>query len=241
MKEENEIENSESARAVVLNRLVIHPTFDIFIIDPPWDKKKGGLRKARPNQNRDLDYDTMNTQEIFSLLDKNIFISASEPHTVFMWTIDQYLFDCEKEMLSRGYRKHCRIIWNKQNGVAPAFTVRFAHEYLLWFYKPKFMSIAKEARGKYTTILNEKAREHSRKPDIAYKMISEFYPDKSKIDVFSREGRKDYAQWGIETNKFLSEISLFDNPLPSIDIMQRTCQICLTNTYSEYCSESKDV
>ena len=29
--------------------------YSIIYADPPWQKKKGGLRKSRPNQSRDLD------------------------------------------------------------------------------------------------------------------------------------------------------------------------------------------
>lgn len=65
--------------------------------------------------------------------------------------------ECEVEMFKRGYRRHCRMVWNKLNGVAPAFTVRFAHEYLLWFYKEKFLPIARNERGRFTTVLTEKA------------------------------------------------------------------------------------
>lgn len=30
--------------------------YSVFVIDPPWPKKKGGLRKSRPNQGKNLDY-----------------------------------------------------------------------------------------------------------------------------------------------------------------------------------------
>lgn len=52
-----------------------------------------------------------------------------------MWTIDKYLIDTEKFMSELGFSVHARFIWDKGNGIAPAFTVRFSHEYLLWFYK----------------------------------------------------------------------------------------------------------
>ena len=38
-------------------------------------------------------------------------------------------------MKELGYELHARIIWDKMNGIAPAFTVRFSCKYLLWFYK----------------------------------------------------------------------------------------------------------
>lgn len=176
--------------------------YDILVIDPPWSKKKGGLRASRPNQDRNLDYSTMSTADIFNLLDKEIFTKAFETNTVFMWTIDSYLIECEQAMIERGYKRHCRFIWNKENGIAPAFTVRYSHEYLVWYYKPMMIPIDSTLRGKYMTVFSEKSREHSRKPDYAYNMIHNLYPNYNKIDVFSREKRKHFEQWGNEINHF---------------------------------------
>ena len=176
--------------------------FTVLMIDPPWLKKKGGLRKARPNQGRNLDYETMPTDEIFDLLDANILNNTTENHAVFLWTIEQYLNDCDKYMEQRGYRRHCRFIWDKMNGVAPAFTVRYSHEYLIWYYKEKMLPIAKEQQGKFMTVFSEKAREHSRKPEYAYKMIEALYPNENRIDVFSREKREGWCQFGNQTDHF---------------------------------------
>jgi len=179
--------------------------YQVLMIDPPWLKKKGGLRSSRPNQSRSLNYQTMPTNEIFSLLDKEVFVLADCIHTVFMWTIDQYLIDCETEMLNRGYKRHCRFIWDKTNGVAPAFTVRYTHEYLIWYYKPSMIKICHHQRGKQTTVFTEKAREHSRKPDMAYSIIEKMYPTEKKIDVFSRERRLGWEQFGDQLNFYTNE------------------------------------
>ena len=176
--------------------------YDILIIDPPWKKGKGGLRKARPNQGREFDYSTMDIKSIFELLDNKIFPLANKQHIVFMWTIEQFLTDCDNEMLKRKYKRHVRMIWNKTNGIAPAFTIRYAHEYLIWYYKPKLLKIAKSQRGKYLSIFTEKARQHSRKPNVAYNMINNLYPTCSKIDIFSREKRIDFDQWGNQIDFF---------------------------------------
>lgn len=176
--------------------------YEILVIDPPWKKRKGGLRKTRPNQGRELDYQTMSTESIFLLLDKDVFSLAEEMHVVFMWTIEQFLIECDEQMLKRGYKRHVRMIWNKTNGVAPAFTIRYTHEYLVWYYKPKLLKIADSQRGKQTSVFTEKARQHSRKPDLAYNIINSFYPNSKKIDVFSREKRDGFEQYGNETNFF---------------------------------------
>ena len=177
--------------------------YEIFMIDPPWPKKKGGRRASRPNQDRELDYKTMSVNDIFAQLDTEIFPLAREQHVVFMWAVDQFLHEAEMEMSGRGYRLHARLIWNKMNGVAPAFSVRYSHEYLLWFYRPKFMPVAEGMRGKQMTVFEEKAREHSRKPDAAYNMVDAWFPDSApKLDVYSREARDGWDSFGDQTDHF---------------------------------------
>lgn len=176
--------------------------YSILIIDPPWPQKKGGLRKIRPIQNMQLDYSTLSIENIFNLLDSKVFSMVDTPCCVFIWTIDKFLLQCEYEMKCRQYKRHARLIWNKLNGVAPAFTVRYCHEYLLWFYKPYLLPINKRVRGKFSTIIEEKSRQHSRKPDRAYNIIHQMYPAYYKIDIFSREKRKHFDQWGDQINYF---------------------------------------
>lgn len=173
-----------------------------FVIDPPWPKRKGGKRKTRPLQGRSLAYETMSVFDIFALLDCEVFPRAATPHNVFFWGIEQFLHIGESEMLARGYRLHARIVWDKGNGVAPAFTIRYSHEYLSWFYKPKLLPVARESRGKFTSVIRERARQHSRKPDAAYAMIRALYPTSECEDVFSREVRNGWTQFGDQTTLF---------------------------------------
>lgn len=176
--------------------------YDILMIDPPWAQRKGGKRSVRPMQGISLDYPIMTVADIFSLLDRDIFPLAAESHSVFMWVIDKYLSACEEVMLARGYRRHCRLVWNKLNGVAPAFTVRFTHEYLTWYYKGPFRPVDPPLRGRLATVFSERSRQHSRKPDLAYKMVGLLYPAASKLDVFSREQRYGWDQYGNQIDHF---------------------------------------
>lgn len=177
-------------------------TYDVFMIDPPWPKKKGGLRTARPKQGRELDYKTLSIDNILKILNTKILSLANKEHCLFVWTIEQFLNTTDTMFESLGYKRHARFIWDKENGIAPAFTVRYSHEYLIWYYKPKLPLIAKDKRGKWSTVLRERSREHSRKPEIAYKMIEELYPNANKYDVFSREKRVGWDQFGDECDYF---------------------------------------
>lgn len=172
--------------------------FEIIYTDPPWKQSKGGLRKSRPNQGRGLDYQTISLEEIFDIhqhVSENI---CKETHTVFMWTIDKFLHETEEMMKKLGYKLHARMIWDKTNGVAPAFTIRYSHEYLLWFYKPKMIKIDESMRGKYTTVFREPATKHSKKPKCAYEFIEAIYPNSSKLELFARNHRDGWHSWGNE-------------------------------------------
>ncbi len=175
--------------------------FELIYADPPWPQKKGGIRKSRPNQGRELDYKTISVDECFKLMD-GFLQSAAERHNVFLWTIDKFLHEAERQMESRGYKLHARFIWDKENGVAPAFTVRFSHEYLLWFYRSgKMLMPRKECRGKYSTVLREAATYHSRKPVCAYEMLEDMFPDAKKIELFARNLRDGWTSWGDEVEQ----------------------------------------
>lgn len=172
--------------------------YGIIYSDPPWPQIKGGLRKCRPNQGRALDYPTMTVEECLALQDR-FLAQADDRHNVFLWAIDKYLHEIEAGMQRRGYKLHARIIWDKTNGIAPAFTVRFAHEYLLWFYKPGHMLMPQPStRGKYTTVMREPATKHSQKPVCAYMMIEDMFPDARKIELYARSTRPGWDAWGNE-------------------------------------------
>lgn len=173
--------------------------YQIIYTDPPWQQNKGNARKCRPNQGKDLDYQTMNLSDIKELHKFVCENCVTEKHNVFMWTIDKFLNDAEKMMKDIGYTLHARFIWDKTNGIAPAFTVRFSHEYLLWFYKKGNILMPRdEVRGKYSTVMREPSTTHSTKPQIAYQMIEDMFPCTEKLELFARRKRDNWDCWGNE-------------------------------------------
>lgn len=173
--------------------------YGIIYTDPAWKQTKGNKRKCRPNQGKELDYQTLRMEEIKEIHKQVSQNLCEEKHNIFMWTIDKFLHETEQMMKELGYELHVRMIWDKENGVAPAFTVRFSHEYLLWFYrKGQILMPCEEMRGKYTSVLREKSIKHSKKPVCAYEMLENMFPDCGKLEMFARNERDGWDCWGNE-------------------------------------------
>lgn len=147
--------------------------------------------------------DAYETMDVPGIMELHRYVTnelMNEKHNVFMWTIDKYLPQTEEIMSLLGYKLHARLIWDKGNGPAPAYTVRFAHEYLLWFYKKGNIILPdKDKRGAFSTVLRENSkRHHSQKPECAYQMLETFFPQAKKLELFARAERDGWDQWGNE-------------------------------------------
>lgn len=178
----------------------IKTKYQIIYTDPPWEQGKSGKKKARPNSSGGkLDYPTMNLQDIKELHKYVVENLCEEKHNVFMWTINKYLVEAQRMMEELGYRLHARIVWNKNTGMSPAYTVRFQTEYLLWFYKKSNMlTPCQETRGKYPDIFTESVKRHSQKPNCAYEMIEDMFPGVAKLELFARNTREGWDSFGNE-------------------------------------------
>lgn len=181
--------------------------YDIIYSDPAWQQSKGGLRKARPNQGRKLDYETLSLEDIKSI-HKEFSSRANEKHNFFVWTIDKYLHETEQMMKELGYTLHARMIWDKENGVAPAFTVRFSHEYLLWFYKKGNMLMpCTDMRGKQTAVKGSIQNRTYDTKEGEKRYITEIVADRLQILEWEKE------QNNAQENNY-TEAQIDDEDLP---------------------------
>lgn len=168
---------------------------------PPWRQSKGGKKSVRPNSSGEpLDYPTLTLEEISEHL-RIATEHTAENSVLFLWTIDKYLFEAQQIAETLGYKLHARMIWDKVTGIPAAFTVRYGHEYLLYMYRGKLLTVAAEMRGKVHTVFRERAQRHSQKPDISYEIIDRLYPNAKKLEMYARVEREGYDSFGNEVKK----------------------------------------
>jgi len=175
--------------------LAIFPSnkYQTIVIDPPWPVQKI-LRDVRPNQDV-FDYRPLPLDEIKALPISQL---AFENCHLYLWTTHKHLPAALEILECWGFSYQCLLTWVKNVGMTP-FSWMYSTEHVLFGRKGSLDLLKKGVRLDFAA----KVREHSRKPDEFYSIIREVSPE-PRIDVFSREKRDGFDQYGNETEKFPS-------------------------------------
>jgi len=171
--------------------------YKTIVIDPPWKLKIMG-RHVRPNQKK-MPYKMMDLKEIkeFPIND-----FAADNCSIYLWTTNKYLKDTFDVLESWGFKFHCVLVWKKSTGITP-YSFQFVNEYVLFGYRGEF----KINKKGIPTTFEENIKEHSRKPEILYR-IAEQVSDEPRIDIFARQRREGWDAWGDEVpNETQKQIS----------------------------------
>lgn len=174
-------------------------SFDLIMADPPWHfalySEKGEEKSPQAH------YATMTLDAIAALPVSEL---AAEHCLLWLW--------CTAPMLPAqiavgerwGFRYVTSGAWVKRTvhdkvAFGTGYVLRNAHEpfVILKRGEPK---TAKNVRS----VIEAKVREHSRKPDAAFRAAERLmpWPGMRRLELFSRESRKGWASWGNEVGKF---------------------------------------
>jgi len=168
--------------------------YSVIIIDPPWPMEKIE-RDVRPNQ-VGFDYPTMSEDEMaaFPLAS----IAADDAH-LFCWTTHKFLPMALRLVDAWGFRYCLTMVWHKAGGFQPIGLPQYNCEFAIYARRgaPRFIDTKA-----FPACFEAPRREHSRKPDEFYDLIRRV-TDGSRIEVFSREARAGFEQYGDEADKFM--------------------------------------
>lgn len=167
--------------------------FETIVIDPPWEMQKIE-RDVRPNQVA-FDYPTMNEAELAAF---GVPDMASDDCHLFCWTTHKHLPMALRLLESWGFRYVCTMVWHKPGGFQPIGLPQYNCEFALYARRGSPQFIDTKA---FPACFEAPRREHSRKPDEFYDLVRRVTAG-PRIDVFSREARPGFEQFGNETNRF---------------------------------------
>src|SRR5579859_4574848 len=170
--------------------------FGVVVIDPPWKMQKID-RDVRPNQDA-FDYPTMTEDEIEKFWRDEMPDRLEPDCHLFMWTTQKHWPAAMRLVDSFGFNYVLTMVWHKSGGFQPIGLPQYNCEFVVYARKgaPVFVDTKD-----FDCCFSAPRREHSRKPDFFYDTIRRVTGG-SRVDVFSREPRDGFAQFGNEIEKF---------------------------------------
>ena len=175
-------------------------SYQIIVIDPPWDVKKL-THPARPNQVR-MDYPVMTLDQIAKLPIEHL---AAEQSWCFLWTTQRYLFDAKPILEAWGFKYLLTMVWEKTFGKSagmPLYGFRWNAEFVLVGYKGK-INLWIKGKPLIPAVFQAENIRHSEKPARFYDMLEPL--GNPRIDLFARRKRFGWDCWG---NEVESDITL---------------------------------
>ena len=184
--------------------------YQVIMSDPPWNFKarseKGVTERAAAHH-----YDVQDLDWIKSLPVRDIV--SPEGCVLLLWVTDTHLFQAQEVIKSWGFEySTIGFHWAKLNRKSDGFFVGMGYytranpEICLLCRTKKIPP--RVSRGVRRLIESEprqivsRLREHSRKPDEAYERAVELFGDVPRLEMFSRESREGWDNWGNQTGKF---------------------------------------
>lgn len=169
--------------------------YGTLVVDPPWPMEKIS-RDVHPDQ-AGFDYPTMTEAELVAfgaIVDQ----SAHDNAHLFLWTTHKFLPMALRLLETWGWKYVLTMVWHKPGGFQPFGLPQYNCEFCLYARRgaPEFRETSR-----FPVCFEAARREHSRKPDAFYDLVRRVTHD-GRIDVFSRERRPGFAQYGNETDTF---------------------------------------
>ena len=149
--------------------------YQIIYADPPWHSRHC-ISNSRRIENQ---YNTMTLEEI-----KKLNIPSADNSVLYLWTPAPKLEEALEVIKAWDFDYRTNMTWDKEV-LGMGYWFRNEHEHLLVGVKGKFSP--PPAKLRVYSMLHQKRRKHSQKPDIVREWINLWYPNKTKIELFARK------------------------------------------------------
>ena len=160
-----------------------------ILIDPPWKEAGGG----RIKRGADRHYPVLTTNKIIQVIgESDCFRPEPLGCHLYLWVTNNHLEDGLSVIRQLGFRYVTNLVWVKDRfGLGRYF--RGQHELCLFSVMGRLMTLNRRT----STVLAEKKREHSRKPEMMYSIIENCSPP-PRLEMFARRRREGWSSWGNE-------------------------------------------
>ena len=164
-----------------------------IVMDPPWPMRKIE-RDVRFEQTPELDYPVMTIGQMM-----DIDVPAADQCHLYLWTTQRFIWDARNLLDHWGFRHLAIMVWYKAGGFQPVGLPQYNCEFVLIGRKG---GLEFNSTKNFSLCFQAPRREHSRKPNEFYHLVKRVSPG-PRLDMFSREAREGFEQFGNEPNAFL--------------------------------------
>lgn len=191
---------SQSA-AAHFSAFVAGRKFKTILADPPW-QFQNRTGKVAPEHKRLNRYGTLTLDDIQAL---PVESAAADTAHLYLWVPNALLPDGLATMAAWGFQYKSNIIWQKirkdggPDGRGVGFYFRNVTEILLFGTRGKNARTLQPGRSQ-VNILCTRKREHSRKPDEQYPLITSCSSG-PYLEMFARGQREGWAIWGNQADE----------------------------------------
>lgn len=171
--------------------------FATILADPPW-RFANRTGKMAPEHRRLSRYDTMTLDDIMELPIPQIALPQSH---LYLWVPNALIAEGLRVMERWGFQYKTNLVWYKirkdggPDGRGVGFYFRNVTELVLFGTRGQMRTLSPGRTQ--VNLLSTQKREHSRKPDEMYDLIESCSPG-PYLELFSRNPRKNWFQWGDE-------------------------------------------
>ncbi len=177
--------------------------YDFLMIDPPWRFSNYSAKGEKKNPVSQ--YDCMTIDAIRALPIGHI---AASNCIMWCWATNPMMPAILETISAWGFRFSTMGTWMKTTTTGkmrwgPGYWLRSTNE-------PYIIATLGKPEIKCRAIpsgFSAQAREHSRKPELAYHYAERMAPDAWRIDLFSRQERDGWDNFGDQCAKFNGEIA----------------------------------
>jgi N6-adenosine-specific RNA methylase IME4 len=165
--------------------------YGVILADPEWRwepwSRETGMDRSADNHYPTSELEAIKTRDVPSI--------AADDCVLFLWATPPMLPQALEVMQAWGFAYKSQAIWDKCK-IGTGYWFRTRHEILLVGTRG---AIPAPAMGtQYDSIVTEPASEHSRKPELSYRMIEHYFPTLPKIELNARCRRPGWDAWGNE-------------------------------------------
>lgn len=177
--------------------------FATILADPPW-RFQNRTGKVAPEHKRLRRYKTMDIDEICAM---PIADHAADKAHLYLWCPNALLPWGLRVMDAWGFKYKGNIVWHKirkdgePDGRGVGFYFRNVTELILFGIRGSMRTLAPGRRQ--VNLFKTRKEEHSKKPGELYEIIEACSPGPF-LELFARERRTGWSQWGDEVDTYLN-------------------------------------